>query len=391
MTEEAKKKKSNIGCLVVMLLLIGGFLILGGLSVWRGIRPRVAPVSTLLRNGASADDLIRACKVLADKANKSRLSADQRTDAAAALIPLLNSPKSMTREEQLTRGYNYRMGGRVIHVPGHTVTMTYHVSDSALEALKAVSGQGFGKNASLWRSWLAKGAQSSGLPIASPETVPAFDEAKKQEQMFFKDTKNGYFMLVPPKGWVMQEYPDSRTKVDFNSPSDQRVFLRLIVRDATGETFESMKEGDEATTRSMRDRGISCEMTETEFMGAPSVEIHAEFPGGVGFTTLRKFIVSGLHFNIQYSAPTRSLFEKHRSEALASIDTLVVRKADTTNTAKMRMQAVDHYLRNAQLTSQILGIEEALVILNEASQMFPDDKRIASAIEEMKRKGGSLR
>ena len=99
---------------------------------------------------------------------------------------------------------------------------------------------------------------------------------------------------------------------------------------------------------------------------------------------MRKCVVAGLHFNIQYSEPTRVLFEEHLPEALSAIDTLVVRKADTTKSDKVRMQSVDHYLRYAQLTAEIVGIEEALAILKESSQLFPDDTRVADAIAEMK-------
>ena len=259
MPEETKEKKSSIGSLVVIaiLLLIGGIVVVLGLKVWGAVRPRVVPLSILRSERATVDDLICACKVLTEKANKSKLSADQKTDAAAAMIPLLNSQKSVTREEQWSRSYTYRMGGRVIRVPGKTATITYHVSGSALEALKALSGQDYGKDASVWQSWFSQGTRSSELGIASPQSHLGTDEVKKHEQTFFKDMKNGYFMLAPPKGWLTQEYPDSRTKVNFSSPINQQVFLRFIVHEAPGKTFELMKEEDEATAASMRDRDIS--------------------------------------------------------------------------------------------------------------------------------------
>jgi hypothetical protein len=208
----------------------------------------------------------------------------------------------------------------------------------------------------------------------------------KERPSLFKDTKNSYFMFVPPTGWRAQEYADARTKVSFNNPDDSRVFLRLIVRDAPNETYESMKSGDEATARTMRGRGIPCKLTEGEFMGAKCVEISAEFPGGEGFTKLRKFMIAGLHFNIQFSAPTKELFDKHLDVAFGSLDTLVVRKAQAADPEKVRAQQIAHYIRYAKLTADVVNVQEAIGILKEAAEKFPESKDVRNALAELQTK-----
>jgi hypothetical protein len=143
--------------LLVMFAIPLGVMIMGGRSVWSLLRPRLAPISTLCSDASSAEELIQACKVLAEKASKGRLDPAERAEAACALIPLLKSSQSLTREEELTRGYQYRdLAGRVRHVPGQTVARTYYVSDVALDALRAISGQNFGKNVSAWEAWFAR-------------------------------------------------------------------------------------------------------------------------------------------------------------------------------------------------------------------------------------------
>ena len=206
------------------------------------------------------------------------------------------------------------------------------------------------------------------------------------KRAIYKDTKNGYFMFVPPDGWRAEVAPDTRTKVSFVNPTDAGVFLRFITREAPGEDFARMKKEDEATARSMRDRGITCTVTETDFMGVNSTEISAEFPNGQGFTRLRKFIAVGLHFNIQYSAPSKTLYDKHLKEAMDSLDTIVLAKDHKPDTEKAQNQEIAHYLRFAQLTDENVSTEEALAILRQGAQKYPHSKEIQDALSQMDKK-----
>lgn len=212
------------------------------------------------------------------------------------------------------------------------------------------------------------------------------DTAKKGE--VYKDTKNNYFMFMPPKGWKAELYPDARTKVSFVNPTDSRVFLRFIVREAPGEDFAGMKRGDEATAGSMRDRGITCTVIESDFMGVKSTEISAELPGGQGFTRLRKFIAAGLHFNIQYSAPSKTLYDAHLKEAMESLDTIVLAKEHKPDAEKAKAQEIAHYLRFGQLAAENASTDEALAILKEGAQKFPDSKELQDAVAQMQMKAG---
>jgi len=136
----------------------------------------------------------------------------------------------------------------------------------------------------------------------------------------------------------------------------------------------------------MQARGITCTVTESDFMGVNSTEISAEFPGGQGFTKLRKFIAAGLHFNIQYSAPSKALYDKHLKEAMESLDTIVLARDHKPDSEKAKAQEIAHYLRFAQVTDEHVSTEEALAMLKQGARKFPDSKEIQEALSQMEKK-----
>jgi HEAT repeat protein len=208
-------------------------------------------------------------------------------------------------------------------------------------------------------------------------------EDEKAKAELFRDEVNGYFMYLPPPGWRVQKYADPRTKVGFNHPEIPGVFIRFIVSEAPGETFDAMLQADKRTAQEMRARGISCDLKEKRVGGRRCCEIVAEFPNDKGATLLRKFITSGLHFNIQYAAPSRSVFDQYRDDALASLESVVVMKAPERDSEKARTQRVANHLRLAELTAEWVSPEEARAVLLEAQRQFPDRELIEKALRQI--------
>jgi nucleoid-associated protein YgaU len=199
----------------------------------------------------------------------------------------------------------------------------------------------------------------------------------------FKDTKNGYFMFLPPTGWTRQEYDDPRTKVQFNHASDAGVLIRFIVREAAGETYDAMIREDRETASQMKNKGISCEVMEREVHGLKCSEVAAQFPEDGGTLMLRKFLSGGLHFNIQYGAPTKAQFEKHRDAAMRSLDTITVLKIGNDDPKKAREQQIAGRIRLAKLTAEWVSVQEARQVLEEARKEFPDSESIRDALREL--------
>ena len=229
-------------------------------------------------------------------------------------------------------------------------------------------------------------ASCSGDKNAQKKHKDAEVQTTSLELKVYKDKKNEYFMFALPKGWTVREYSDPRTKVSFNHPSADGVFIRFIVREAPDETFNSMKHNDEITAQQMNSRGISCDVKETEFLGMQCSEISAQMPNNAGTTILRKFLVSGLHFNIQYSAPTQDLFKKYLDDSIESLETLVILKNQNNNPQRVKNQQIANYVRLAKLTAEIFSVTEAKDILKEALKIFPESKEIHDAIKELDKK-----
>ena len=219
------------------------------------------------------------------------------------------------------------------------------------------------------------------LLASAASSIAAENEAK-----VYKDTKNGYFMFLPPKGWTSQEYSDPRTKVGFNHPTARGVFIRFIVKEAPGETFDAMIVEDKQMSNQMRSRGISCEVKENDINGLKCSEVLAQFPDDAGTTMLRKFLSCGLHFNIQYAAPTKALFDKHLDGAMKSLETITILKVSGADIEKAKEQQIANRIRLAKLTAEWLSVEEAMQILKEAQREFPDSRLIQDALKEMEKR-----
>jgi len=206
-----------------------------------------------------------------------------------------------------------------------------------------------------------------------------------------RDNKNGYFMFLPPKEWTPQLYSDPRTKVAFNHPVAREVLIRFIVRESTGETFDTMISQDKRIANQMKAKGISCKIQENDILGLKCSEVFIQFPNDRGTTMIRKFLSSGLHFNVQYFAPTKALFDKYRDEAMKSLNTIVILKVSTGDAEKAIEQQVAGRIRLAKLMAQLGNLEEARLILHEAEREFPNSKLIQGALKELEELQGTIK
>lgn len=223
------------------------------------------------------------------------------------------------------------------------------------------------------------------VPGCSPSPFQLGGSSSMKTKVY-EDAKNGYFMFLPPKGWTPQLYADPRTKVAFNHPNTPGVFIRFIVREAPGETYDAMIREDKTVSNQMRRRGILCEVKEKEIKNLRYSEVLGQFPNDEGTWMLRKFLSCGLHFNIQYSATTKTLFYKHLDETMKSLETITVMKVAGGDVAKAREQQIAGRLRLAKLTAQWVSIEEATQILKEAQKDFPKSRLIQDALREIQEK-----
>ncbi len=204
--------------------------------------------------------------------------------------------------------------------------------------------------------------------------------AESKDASIYKDGKNGYFSFVPPKSWKVEDYNDPRTKVGFNHPTERGVFIRFIVREAPGETFSDMKRSAEETAQQWRAKGVPCKVDNSEWLGVPATTISADIPG-VGYTQLIKFLIAGLHFNIQYAAPNRDKFNKYLNDVTQSLNSIVVNKPSKLDSEKAKRQQTANIIRLAELANERGDKINACLILKDGLKEFPNSTEIKSKIE----------
>ncbi|MGB2884814.1 MAG: hypothetical protein WBC47_04425, partial [Dehalococcoidia bacterium] len=132
-------------------------------------------------------------------------------------------------------------------------------------------------------------------------------EASTLGQKVFLDKKNKYFSMIPPAGWTQKDYEDNRTKVSWHNPGDERVLLRVIAREAV-ETYEELKREVRGISAQWASRGVILEESEVDLSGTPAIALEGDL-AEMGTIRLLFFISEDIHFNCQYAAPTRKLFD----------------------------------------------------------------------------------
>ncbi len=213
--------------------------------------------------------------------------------------------------------------------------------------------------------------------------APVKTHAKQSE---YVDERNGYFSITLPTGWVVEQVQDPRTKVVFRHPYIPDVAFRLIVRAAPTETFVAMMANSEARLKRARSLGIDASISEVVFLGRRCMQMRSVSHSIV--SVIHTFLTSGLHFNIQYSAPTQALFDRHEGEVLRSLSTLQITNPfhgeDKTET-----QLIANRIRLSRLLAEHFGVAEARREIEEALEEFPDSKRLREELERIEREGTS--
>jgi len=190
----------------------------------------------------------------------------------------------------------------------------------------------------------------------------------------FVDQKNGYFTMIPPSGWQQQSYDDTRTKVAWRSPQDTRVLLSVIDRQAT-ESFKDMRAGADRTAQSWRSKGVSTEVSEGRVGDVPAVVIKADMPG-MGISNLVLFLVQGIHFNAQFAAPNRELFDQHLPHAMEALGTIAPLPQSEASATRAPAEELAWYKRYAFLLQKLGDRNNARALAKEGLAKFPSDAEL---------------
>lgn len=144
----------------------------------------------------------------------------------------------------------------------------------------------------------------------------------------YRDPK-GLFTMTPPEGWVRKDYPQEiNSRVRFTSP-DGKGSIGVIVGPATPEEadFEQLlaaKRQSVAELQEIFPQGRFW-LSEDTICGHRCVKVTTSIPGQLVQENYL-YVSRGLHFNLDYNAPTQEDFELYRELAQEALCTIKGRR-----------------------------------------------------------------
>ncbi|MBN1271124.1 MAG: hypothetical protein JXB26_02540 [Candidatus Aminicenantes bacterium] len=179
---------------------------------------------------------------------------------------------------------------------------------------------------------------------------------------------NGYFKIVPPDGWRIQQYPqDPRGKVAFIAPDG--VELRVLAKGLDYNSFEEMLEEIKGIEKKI---GTNTNIEKIAFAGKPAVKRTFTFKGTK--ILFIDFMIGNTTHNLMYSAsPTK--FEKYLSLAQESIDTYepTLRGVSPEDVKK---HSIAKSLRLSQIFFEQGNYDLALEFINEGLEVEPNNANL---------------
>jgi len=209
---------------------------------------------------------------------------------------------------------------------------------------------------------------------ATPTSAtPAEEEELASEP--YVDPK-GFFAIVPPKGWSVQEDPDDpRGKVAFNGP-EMNLALRVLVQGVEFDQFEELVEGCRRVEERM---GLDTGIEEITFQGRRAVQRSYTYQG-VRFLSV-DFIEGHVDHNIQYSA-RGDTFDQYLSLALKSRETYESMLRDVSP-EEARKHDVAQKLRLAQLALEMNNRDLARQYVEAGLAIEPDNAELLTLQQKL--------
>lgn len=215
------------------------------------------------------------------------------------------------------------------------------------------------------------------------QLFPHYSYTANRENTIYHDKKNGYFIFAPPKGWITEEYSDPRSKVAFHNPEDHEVYLLIIVEEASGDTFQAIKNRAEETCQAVKEKGISCNLSQENLASRQLLIIDLNIPG-VGPQKLIQFVESELFFNISFNARTEKKLRKHQQVMMQSIETIqLIDKQRTVDRTKEKEQMLAGSIRIAELMSNMGNRDYACRIIKDLLSEYPNNIKLRALNEKI--------
>jgi len=199
---------------------------------------------------------------------------------------------------------------------------------------------------------------------------------KQLSKSRYSDPK-GYFKLVPPAGWRIQEFPqDTRGKVAFFAP-ESNVDLRVLVNAVDFSTIEELI----AFCKDVESRiGTSTNIERITFDGRPAVRRTFQMKGMKLYYI--DFLVGKADHNIAYTAAP-SAYNKYLPVVMKSIETYTPILHNISDDDIIK-HSVAKSLRLAQLMIDSGNFDLAKEFVKEGLAIDPSNKDLISIEDKLK-------
>ena len=185
----------------------------------------------------------------------------------------------------------------------------------------------------------------------------------------------GFFKILPPAGWRIQEYPnDPRGKVAFWGPD---VSFRILAKTVDVSSFNELFEKTEIQAEEIRRRfGAITKVEKISLGGGPAVKVSIEMHrnGHEEKTILVNFMRGKILHNFTYGAPINK-YSKYLSIVELSMQTYEPTTRDVAEKDIIK-HAVAAKIRRAELDIDMGDLLNALRMVNEGLDIDPMNQKL---------------
>jgi hypothetical protein len=186
----------------------------------------------------------------------------------------------------------------------------------------------------------------------------------------------GFFKIVPPRGWKVQEYPeDPRGKVAFLAP-DGYGDLRVLINSVDFSTLSDLIKNLRIIEKRI---SLNTNIQKVEFYGRPAAQ-RSFTAEGKNFL-LYDFLIGNVCHNIQYAIDQNN-FNKYLTVAKLSMETYepIFKKTSKEDVIK---DAIAKKLRLAALMKESGNYQLALSYVNEGLELSPKNQDLLKLKKEI--------
>jgi hypothetical protein len=194
----------------------------------------------------------------------------------------------------------------------------------------------------------------------------------------------GYFKILPPAGWRIQQYPnDPRGKVAFIAAGNQ-VDLRVLVKAVEIPDYDGLiKNLKDIETR----LGVPMNIEPVVFKGMPAIKrvTTVTLQGTTQKLLSIDLLIDGLSHNLQYGAPP-NVFDKHYETAWQSMLTYEpLKREQPTSPEEARKHEAAKWIRLARIALEMGKTQAAKDAVSAGLEADPEDpelKQLKSELDE---------